>query len=68
VRTKSFQETLATTKSDFRTELDLMHVEARTTKIEALLDVSQEAAEAYPESMEVESKRSKRRSLRNRPQ
>jgi hypothetical protein len=33
---KSFQETLATTKSDFRTELNLVHIEARVTRIEAL--------------------------------
>jgi hypothetical protein len=35
-RTKSLQETLATTKSNFRTELNLLHIEAQATRAEAL--------------------------------
>jgi hypothetical protein len=35
-RTKSFQDTLETIKSDFRTDLNLLHIEARATRTEAL--------------------------------
>jgi hypothetical protein len=55
-RKKSFQENLATTKSDFRTELNLPRIKARATRTDAL--THQRNGEAKLKSPDASSSRS----------